>query len=87
MGQAGKYDNTTYRGGLGLCCSSSIHRLRLPLSNQGLAQCSKNVVHIIYVRHVNHHGQDSKLKRKRNKPQSYYKDNRDIQGQERLSFM
>ena len=31
--------------------SSSVHRLRLPLLNQSLAQCSENVIHVLCVRH------------------------------------
>ena len=64
-----------YREGLGLLRSSSVHRLCLPLSNQGLAQCGENVIHVICVRHDDPTSRIATEKHKRNKPQSYYKDN------------
>ena len=80
-------DDPTYQGCLVLLCSSSVHRLRLPLSNQGLAQCGKDVIHVICIRHDELTSRIATKERKRNKPQSHYKDNRDIPGQEWSSFM
>ena len=82
-----RVDDPTYRGGPGLLRSSSVHRLRLPLSNQGLAQCGEDVIHVICVRHDELTSRIATKERKRNKPQSHYKDNRDIPGQEWSSFM
>ena len=63
FGQSGEYDNPAYRGGLYCRHSSSVHGLRLPLTNQGRTQCGEDVIHIICVRHNDHHGQDSKQAR------------------------
>ena len=52
IGLAGKYDIGTYRWGLSLGHSSSIHGLRLALPNQGLAQRGEDV---IYVSHDSYH--------------------------------
>ena len=52
--------------------SSPVYRLRLPLSNQSLAQCGKNVIHVICVRHDEPTSRIATKKRKRNEPQSHY---------------
>ena len=54
--------------------SSSVHRLRLPLSNQGLTQCGEDVIHVICIRHDKLTSRMAIKERKRNKPQSHYKD-------------
>ena len=56
-------------------CSSSVHKLHLPLSNQSLAQCGEDVIPIICIRHNEPTSRIETKKRKRNKPQSHYKDN------------
>ena len=60
VGRAGEHDDATYLKGLCLRFSSSIHRLSLALSSQGRAQCGKDVIHIICVKHNDHNRQNSK---------------------------